>query len=354
MNVISVPTEKFRAQNPIFHMLYAKIKKHGVEASDFNLRKILFSDLDVIQIHFPEHFAMNYPPMAAFMRSFVLLFALVICKIRGVAIVWTVHNVAPFEQRNIGLYRLLMSAFLRLVDGCIFMSRSSEEEFDRRFPQAKPPMRVHIAHPSYPIDAASSPAGEKIVIGMIGEQKHYKQPLQSLRLFQSAHDLFACRLLIAGKVDGEQAFRAELATLPPSDVQWLNRRLDDHELEQAASQVNFVLLPYSMITNSGAAIYALSCQRPIVASPLPLFIELRERFGPTWVRIADGGEKHASFWAKPTPEDHRALKQKLEQIDLGATAVQHVAFFKRLRNAQSIGPKSAKRFSDKSDAKTKT
>jgi hypothetical protein len=314
-------------------MFYAEIKEHGVEASDFNIRKILFSDLSVIQVHFPEHFAMNYPPVAALMRSFMLLLALAICKMRGVSIVWTVHNVAPFEQRNTGLYRLLMKAFLRLVDGCIFMSRSSEAEFDRRFPQAKPPMRVRIAHPSYPVDAASSPAGDNIVIGMIGEQKHYKQPLQALRLFKGAHDLVACKLLIAGKVDGARAFAQELTALPPSDVQWLDRRLDDQELEQAAGQVNFVLLPYAMITNSGAALYALSCQRVIVTSPLPLFIELRERFGPAWVRIADGEEKHASFWARPTPKDHGALKRKLEEISLYAAAAQHVAFFKRLRNA---------------------
>jgi len=333
MRIISVPTQKFRLQNPIFHAFYAEMGRQGVEADDFRLRDLFARDLAIFQVHFPEHFAMNYGPAAALMRSGTLILAMLICKLRRVPIVWTVHNIAPFENRNTLLYRLLMWAFVRLVDGHIFLSRSSEQQFAQHFPHVRPKACALISHPSYPVEPAPPPPHDDVVIGMIGEQKTYKQPLQSLRLFRTAHDLVDCRLLIAGKVHDPDPFREALTDFPEEHVQWLDRRLDDQELERAAREVDFVLLPYSMITNSGAAIYALSCERPIVASPLPLFLELRELFGPAWVRIADGSEKHPSFWTKPTAEDRDRLKRKLKEINLSATAARHIGFFKRLRAA---------------------
>jgi beta-1,4-mannosyltransferase len=336
MKIISVPTEKFRLQNPIFHLFYAELRRQGVAAADFRFMDLFARDLAIFQVHFPEHFAMNYGPASALLRSCGLLAAMLICKARGVPTVWTVHNVDPFEKRNMLLYTLLMTAFVRLVDGCVFLSRSSEQQFRRQFPRARPKVSALIPHPAYPVRAAAEPAGETVIVGMIGEQKPYKQPLQSLRLFQAAQRLVKARLLVAGKVHDPEPFHQALSALPADDVNWIDRRLDDEELEQMTGQANFVLLPYSMITNSGAAIYALSCERVIVASPLPLFYELRDVFGPEWVRIADGAENQASFWTKPTVADHRGLKRRLETISIGATAERHVEFFKRLRGLSPV------------------
>jgi beta-1,4-mannosyltransferase len=333
MKIISVPTENFRNQNPIFHLFYAEMQRQGVEARDFRFKRVFDRDLELLQIHFPEHFAMNYPPVIALARSCALLSAMLLCRIRRVPVVWTVHNVAPFESRNMALYRLLMAVFVRLIDGCVFLSRSSQAEFQQRFPRARPRATALIGHPAYPIRTAARPDSGDIVLGMIGEQKLYKQPLQALRLFETAHRLTGCRLLIAGKVHDDQPFREALAALPSDRVQWLDRRLDDSELEQAAAQVDFALLPYSMITNSGAAIYALSCERPVIVTPLPLFFELREQFGPAWVRIADGSEAHADFWASPTPADREMLRRRLDAISLPASAAAHIAFFRRLQGA---------------------
>jgi beta-1,4-mannosyltransferase len=330
MKIISVPTENFRSQNPIFHLFYAEMQRQGVEAQDFRFKRVFDRELGLMQIHFPEHFAMNYPPLIALLRCCALLSAMLLCRIRRVPVVWTVHNVAPFESRNLLLHRLVMAVFVRLADGCIFLSRSSQEAFRRRFPRAGPKATALIGHPAYPVHAEPRPDSADIVLGMIGEQKIYKQPLQALRLFETAHRLTGGRLLIAGKVHDVPAFRQALAALPRHCVQWIDRRLDDRDLEQAAAQVDFALLPYSMITNSGAALYALSCERPIVVSPLPLFFELRDQFGPSWVRIADGSEEQAAFWARPTPEDRARLRRRLDAISLTATAAAHIAFFNRL------------------------
>ncbi len=316
MKIISVPTENFRNQNPIFHLFYAEMQRQGVKAQDFSFRRVFDRDLALLQIHFPEHFAMNYPAVIALLRSCALLTAMLICRVRRVPVVWTVHNVAPFESRNLLLYRVLMAAFVRLLDGCIFLSKSSQDEFRQRFPSARPKATALIGHPAYPVRSTAPQDDGEIVLGMIGEQKPYKQPLQALRLFETAQRLTGCRLLVAGKVHDDRRFREALAALPPERVRWLDRRLDDQELEQAAAQVDFALLPYSMITNSGAAIYALSCQRPIIVSPLPLFFELRDQFGRSWVRIADGSETRAAFWAKPTAEDREHLRRRLDAISL--------------------------------------
>jgi beta-1,4-mannosyltransferase len=337
MRVISVPTEKFRNQNPIFHQFYGAMRARGVEVSDIRFSDLFARDLAVMQVHFPEHFAMNYAMMPAFVRCCSLLAAVLICKARGVPVLWTVHNVAPFDRRNMTLYKLLMAAFVPLVDGCIFLSRSSQQEFHRAYPAAKPRSVAFIPHPAYPVQVGPAPDGEAVMLGMLGEQKAYKRPMEGLRLFETALQVVDARLHVAGEVHDPGEFAAALLRLPPGRATWINRRLEDEELEHAAGGVNFALLPYGMTTNSGAAIFALSCERPIVASSLPLFLELREIFGPQWVRIADGAEANASFWMKPTDGDRADLRAKLNEISLGAIVQRHLDFF------ESVQPRRARR-----------
>lgn len=330
--IVSIPTEKFRQQNSIFHEFYAHLRSRGVDASDFSFEQVLRRDLALLQLHFPEHFATNYAPLAALVRSAGLLSSVLLCKARGVPIVWTVHNVAVFEARNMPLYRLLMVALTRLIDGYIFLSESSKQDFHRRFPNVRPPASALIPHPAYPIEVAPLPPEGPIVLAMLGEQKTYKEPLASLRLYEIARSLIDCRLMVAGTVHDPERFRSALAG---REVEWIDRRLDDAELERAAKRAHFALLPYSTITNSGAALYALSCGRVIVTSPLPLFYELRKIFGPAWVRIADGGERSAEFWSLPSHEDFLALKQTLARISLDAIATRHRAFFESLIKARA-------------------
>lgn len=335
MRIISIPTERFRSQNRIFHEFYDELRKIGVDAGDFSLAKLLDPKLGILQVHFPEHFATNYPMPAALARTSILLGAVLLCKARGVPVVWTVHNIDIFEDTNARLCRLHMSLFAALVDACIFLSRSSEAKFHDRYPFARPSRAMHILHPTYNVALAPLPTSQPIVLGMIGEQKHYKQPLESLRIFRAAASSVNARLLIAGEVHDADTFRAHLERDGSSEFEWLERRVTDAEMESAAKRCHFVLLPYSMITNSGAAMFALSCGRPIVCSDQPLFRELQGMFGARWIRIADGRETQADFWALPSVADVSALREKLNALSCAAIAAKHKDFFLSLRPGAS-------------------
>lgn len=328
--MISIPTEKFRTQNPIFHEFYRELRTHGFDAADFHVRGLLRRELSLFHVHFPEHFASNYPPAQAAARCSALIGAMLLCKARRIPIVWTVHNVTPFESKNPHIYDAMMNVTLRLVDACVFLSRSSEEAFEKRFHQASPCARALIPHPAYPIDVSELPAPQPLRLGMIGEQKPYKRPLASLDLFAIARSMRRdCELLVAGPVHEAEEFASALRRLAPA-AEWIDRRFSDDELVTATQHVHFVLLPYSLITNSGAALHALSCGRPIVTANLPLFRELREHFGAAWVRIADGAERTHEFWEPPRSEDLPRLRQKLCEISLERTAASHAAFFSEL------------------------
>jgi hypothetical protein len=49
-----------------------------------------------------------------------------------------------------------------------------------------------------------------------------------------------------------------------------------------------VVLPYRRILNSGAALFALSRNRPILAPRLGTLPELQDEIGPDWVDLYDG------------------------------------------------------------------
>jgi beta-1,4-mannosyltransferase len=61
----------------------------------------------------------------------------------------------------------------------------------------------------------------------------------------------------------------------------------DAELEAAVDNSNGVVLAYRNILNSGAALFALSRNRPVLAPRIGCFVELQEQVGADWLQLYD-------------------------------------------------------------------
>ena len=64
--------------------------------------------------------------------------------------------------------------------------------------------------------------------------------------------------------------------------------LPDADLERLVDAAQGIVLPYQAILNSGAAIFALSRGRPVLAPRTGSLPELQATVGTNWVRLYDG------------------------------------------------------------------
>ena len=64
--------------------------------------------------------------------------------------------------------------------------------------------------------------------------------------------------------------------------------MPDSELVSHLREADLAVFPYREVSSSGAAIFALSAGRPILASDQPAFRELQSIIGGDWVTLYDG------------------------------------------------------------------
>ena len=96
---------------------------------------------------------------------------------------------------------------------------------------------------------------------------------------------------------------------------------------------DLVVFPYSDVLNSGAAIFALSAGRPILASDNALFRELQHAVGPDWIQLIEGqldGEQlsHALKAARALRE--RGASPDLSQFAWKLIGQQTMQFYNRI------------------------
>lgn len=259
---------------------------------------------DVIHLHWPHAFAQDYSYPVAVLRSAALVGLLVLHKLLGARVVWTVHDVLPMGRP--GKRRLLTAGLMRatigLVDGLVHVSGTSMTALRSAFPSAGPKPSVLTRHPAYgdripPTDrhAARTRLGlplDRTVLGFAGDIKDYKGLEDLLEACQDAGS-GGPMILVAGAAEtpGTAAAIARRVALLGGrglPVSWTPRtRLSDEELSAVLAACDLIVLPYRLAWNSGMAILALEHGRPVLCRDHPIFRELHRELGERWVSMYD-------------------------------------------------------------------
>ncbi len=246
----------------------------------------------VVVLHWPDEFFVHHGMKSAAKALLSLARLSVAKKRRGLRIFWVAHNVTPHANggRSFGLAR---RGFFRLIDGIIFLSKSSRDEVLAAYPALENKPAVVLAHGIYPpVDtppALKSPqANESVHLVLAGLLKRYKAPDLAARLV-AAHEEGHVRLTIAGKCD-DPALAQELTEIAGSSdrVDLRFGFLDDADMERLIDEGDALLLPYQRILNSGSALMALSRYRPVIAPAIGSLPELRSQVGEGWLWLYDG------------------------------------------------------------------
>jgi beta-1,4-mannosyltransferase len=297
MRVLAAPAFSNEKVNPYNALLYRELQKLGVGVDEYRHAKALKGQAQLVHFHWPDGY-INQPGLVKSWQRILLLGAMVcLLKLKGVKLVWTVHNTAPHDARRPRLSRWFMQWFIRRCDGFIFMSEANKTAFHQRYQPSSHSHFAIIPHGHYRscYPPAIDPIQAKQTLGLdprqkvllcIGMIKPYKNIPGLMQAFAEAN-VDGYQLVIAGKPDSTE-LRQELEGLKQPNIHLFLRFIPDEELNRYMSAADVVILPYKAILNSGALLLALSYNHPVVAPHMGAVADLQKSLGKQWIHTYTG------------------------------------------------------------------
>jgi beta-1,4-mannosyltransferase len=296
LRVLAYPGPANRGSNPYTSLLYSHMG-HQVEVSEFCLKRGLRGHFDIVHLHWPELPLNATSSAAAFLRVMKQIAILVRLRRNGAKVVWTVHNLASHDQRHPALESWFWHEFLKQLDGYICLTNHGRLAAQERFPALRSLPAFVIPHGhyrgEYPVDLSVDPRhalhlpNDARVILFFGKLREYKNVVSLVRAFRELQ-LPKAVLLIAG--DGPPGLLREIDTVAAGDarVRLHAGHIPADRVSDFFQAADLVALPYRDILNSGAAVLALSFNRPVLVPALGAMRELGASIGTEWVRTFSG------------------------------------------------------------------
>lgn len=284
--ILSFPTSRQENVNPFSADWTDSIRQAGmIDVATYSDAHLIRLRPSSIHFHWPEYLICpgGFRPLRILRRAARLLLWFVYTRLLRGNLVWTVHNATPHDLGTSRIDSVFYGIFTRLVTHRIHLSRSSLVAGQRSARQ-----RV-VKHPVYEIRIDTETPGDGWVT--FGEIKAYKGFEELVDAWDRVRPSGATLTLAgAGRSDAlEERLRRSVAA--SELVDWDNRRLTDDELARLVSGSAGVVLNYAQVLNSGAALFALSCGRPVVLPDVPTFRELQDDFGEEWVYLFSPDER---------------------------------------------------------------
>lgn len=246
-------------------------------------------DVDLVHLHWLEFIAPSAPGGAGGLARTVirhgrLVALLAWLRIRGVKLVWTVHNLRPHEPVRPRLESVLSRAVSRI---CHTLVAHSEYAAARIRAQWGDSANVTvIPHGNY-VDLFSAPAGTRAELRRslgipddayaflaFGQVRPYKRLTDLVSGFRRL-DAPDVRLIIAGKpVVTEEADHLRRAAADDTRVVLDLREVPDDEVSGLHLCADAAVLAYRDVFSSGALLLALSFGLPVVAPDVGTAAEL--------------------------------------------------------------------------------
>lgn len=252
-----------------------------VAVSYFSWRRALRGDYDVLHVHWPEFLLRARTGGKRLGKRQAMRATLLLARARRIPIVRTVHNLHPHETGG-RAERKLLDAVDKQTEVFIRLNPTTElEPWMTGVTILHGHYRDRFAHHS----GAQREPGLILYFGIIRPYKNVERlievyaerdrPGTRLRIVGSPSP--ELRERIAGLADAHDAVSARLAFV------------EDAELVEEIGAASLVVLPYAEMHNSGAALVALSLDRPILVPRTPSNTALAEEVGAEWVIQYDGG-----------------------------------------------------------------
>lgn len=281
------------AQNCFVSRFTTAVADAGFQVVDVHWLPAGLREADVIILHWPDEFFRSPTLRGAISLSKILIRVNFSRLWRGTRLIWVAHNAKPHEAQRAS--RLLPWCFVQSLDGVVFLSKYSLEVIHALYPATKRLPTLITVHGHYRDVMVTKPrpavpGKNHINLVFFGQIRPYKN-LE--RLVACARELTssAMTLTIIGRaVDSGVTARLQSASEEVENIHLDLREesISNSALEAAIDLADAVILPYSNILNSGAAIMALSRNRPVIAPRAGSLVELEAQIGSSWLHLYEG------------------------------------------------------------------
>lgn len=201
---------------------------------------------------------------------------LIILKLMGKKIVWTLHNKQPHDSSN-PIQIKIMKFMVKISDKIIIHSKESVEVINSLTsnPEKCDKKILYVPHPNY---IGAYPSEEEIEVVdtkklkflFVGAVKPYKNVELLIESFREIKTDLQIELLIAGKASSE-AYKNSIVELVNDcpNIKLNLKFIPDEELVKVISKNDILILPYDIKSslNSGTIILAFSNKKTVI-SPL--------------------------------------------------------------------------------------
>lgn len=270
------------ATNPYLLQLVdaVRLADPAIRVVGFGWRAALLGPVDVLHVHWPERLVRGADPLRTALRRGALVLLLVRIAIARIAVVRTVHNLDSHERGG-PVERLLLRALDRRVtvrvrlnpftpvpDGAVVRTIVHGHYRDRFEPATRPSVR-----------------GRVLFFGLV---RPYKGIEELARAFLDVREP-ATSLHIVGHAQDPVLAGTLQALVEPDErvtVRWA--RLSDDDLRAEIGDAELVVLPYRSVHNSGAALLALSLDRPVLMPAADTTAWLQAEVGAEWLPTYPG------------------------------------------------------------------
>ncbi|MBL7996882.1 glycosyltransferase family 4 protein [bacterium] len=250
-----------------------------------------------------HHHWYQFTNIKSFIKLLYKTFWLVLYKMAGGRIVWTLHNKYPHEKKWLTLNKILRFLFARLADKLHVHCYSAIQIMSEVFNINKNKFFV-VEHPTYPVkflnkedsittlkekySLTDSLSQDSLIFLMFGQIADYKGILEVVQIFINLPNSY--RLIIAGatKKNGEKYGQLVRSfSQKTTNVIFINRLIPGDDVHLFFASADYVLFNYKDILTSGGVVLALGYKKSIIAPNKGCLKELKD---PNVFKFYDSAE----------------------------------------------------------------
>jgi glycosyltransferase involved in cell wall biosynthesis len=280
-----------RDDNPYLSLCHKALEEHGVRLDRSNgdyldWRWLLHNRrrVNLLHLHWMHYHYVRSNRAASVVAFMKLVVKLLLARMLGYRIVWTMHNVLPHERSSPSILDYLGRIFMaQLATSVIVHCNYGQDVLAHRFHRKR---RVFVVPlPNY---------GTVLPSGGSREEARAKLGLQqvelvflffgAIRQYKGVTDLIAAfreiprvdqALVVAGKpANGDIAADIILRVAKDARILTELEYVSDRKLEMYLRAASAVVLPFRDVLTSSSAMLALSASRPVVAPAIGCLPEL--------------------------------------------------------------------------------
>lgn len=274
MNIIFVPD--YRSKNSYQTNLSNSLKKRGgsIYFSVSVPRSVIkYWRPDILHIHWTDPFMVANSRLMTVIESTRFIFELLMLKLLGVKIVWTIHNIKDHEGRYKSIQYFFTKILIKLCNRLIVHCQSAKEETIKVYGENSS-IRI-IPHGNYIgwyKNAINRPEAreklnirdEDIVFLYFGQIRSYKGVDELIDTFKVLEHPNV-RLLIVGKPLNKEIGNSLFEKCKSdSRIKIISEFIPDEDIQIYMNAADIVTLPFKNILTSGSALLAMSFAKPII------------------------------------------------------------------------------------------